>query len=48
MTREMFSDGVIHKGRVIVFFALTIFIRDRFSLNIDKEARKLMIEHFFG
>ena len=48
LVKEMFSDGVIHNGRVIVFLALTIFSRDRFSLNIDEEAGKLMIEHFPG
>ena len=48
LVKELFSDGVIHKGRVIVFLALKIFIRDRFSSNIDEEAGKLMIEHFPG
>ena len=46
LVREMFCDGVIHKGRIIVFFALTIFIRDRFNLNIDEEAENLMMEYF--
>ena len=46
LVREIFSDSVIYKGRVTVFFALTIFIKDRFSLNIDEEAGKLIIEHF--
>ena len=32
---EIFSDGVVHLGRVIVFFALKSFIRDHFSLNLD-------------
>ena len=48
LVREMFSGGVIHKGGVIVLCAHTIFTRDRFSLNIDEEAGKLMIEHFPG
>ena len=44
----MFSNGIVHWGREIIFFALTIFIRDHFSLNLDEEAGNLMTEYFLG
>ena len=46
LVKEMFADRVIHWGRVTVFFALTIFFRDRFTLNLDEEATNLMSEYF--
>ena len=46
LVKEMFADRVIHWGRVTVFFALTIFFRDRFTLNLDDEAKNLMSEYF--
>lgn len=45
---EMFADRIVHWGRITVFFALTIFFRDRFNLNLDDEATTLMSEHFPG
>ena len=46
LVKEMFADRVVHWGRVNVFFALTIFFRDRFTLNFDDEATNLMTEYF--
>ena len=46
LVREMFADGVVHWGRVTVFFALSIFFRERFNLNLDDEAINLMTEYF--
>ena len=48
LVKEMFADRVIHWGRVTVFFALTIFFRDRFTLILDDEAKNLMSEYFFN
>ena len=46
IVKEMFADRVIHWGRVTVFFALTIFFRDRFTLNLDDEPTNLMSKYF--
>ena len=46
LVKEMFADRVVHWGRITVFFALTIFFRDRFNLNLDDEATNLMTEYF--
>ena len=42
----MLADGVVHWGRVTVFFAISIFFRDRFNLNLDNEVTNLMSEYF--
>ena len=42
LVREMFADGVVYWGRISVFFALSIFFRDRFNLYLDDEATNLM------
>ena len=42
----MFTDKVIHLGRAPVFFALKIFFRNRFNLDLEDEATNLMSEYF--
>ena len=42
----MFADGVANWGRISVFFALSIFFRDRFNLYLDDEATNLMTLYF--
>ena len=46
LVKEIFAERVIHWGRVTVFVALTIFFRDRFTLNLDDEATNVMSEYF--
>ena len=46
LVKEIFAERVIHWGRVTAFFALTIFFRDRFTLNLDDEATNVMSEYF--
>ena len=37
VTREIFNDGVVHWGRIVAFFALTIYFQRRFDIELEKE-----------
>ena len=46
VTREIFNDGVVHWGRIVAFFALTIYFQRRFDIELEKEVT-YFVEEFF-
>ena len=46
VVREIFDDDVIHWGRIVVFFAWTIYIQRRFDIEMEKEVTDF-VEQFF-
>ena len=34
VAREIFNDGVVHRGRIVAFFALTIYFQRRFDIRV--------------
>ena len=48
VAREIFDDGVVglHLGRIVAFFALTIYFQRRFDIELKKEVIDF-VEEFF-
>ena len=46
VTREIFNDGVVHWGRIVAFFASTIYFQRRFDIELEKEVIDF-VEEFF-
>ena len=46
VTREIFNDGVVHWGRIVAFFALTIYFQRRFDIELEKEVTYFVKEFF--
>ena len=46
VAREIFDDGVVHWGRIVAFFALTIYFQRRFDIELEKEVTDF-VEEFF-
>ena len=36
VAREIFDDGVVHRGRIVAFFAWTIYFQRRFGIEMEK------------
>ena len=37
VAREIFDDGIVHSGRIVAFFALTIYFQRLFDIELEKE-----------
>ena len=46
LVRETFADRVVHWDRLTFFLALSIFLRNRFNLNLDDEVTNFLSEYF--
>ena len=46
VAREIFDDGVVHWGRIVAFFALTIYFQRCFDIELEKEVISF-VEEFF-
>ena len=44
VAREIFDDGVVHWGRIVAFFALTIYFQRRFDIQFEKEVTDFVEE----
>ena len=46
VAREIFDDGVVHWGRIVTFFALTIYFQCRFDIELGKEVTDFVKKFF--
>ena len=46
VAREIFDDGVVYWGRIVAFFALTIYFKRHFDIELEKKVIDF-VEEFF-
>ena len=46
VVRKIFDDGVVHWGKIVAFFALTIYFQRRFELELENEVIDFVEELF--